>query len=748
MRACKAIITVATGRQGTRQFPVQRTESYATTMSLDGDADSFSIELGDPDNLLDLCLERDNEVRIQLFLDDAKGRTTSIFKGIVDLPQKNEGHVLMCEGRDEPSSLAVDSDAMPGRWKFVNPKAFITARAQALGITNVSIANMSNIREIVTDGSEKEWQLWYRIARMKGMYMWTDHQLGGRLVIGKLGYGIVPTYRFGQPAKGKSAEGWFGISAHSRVSNKQGRVRKVLVYGEDAKKGKALIASGIDTSITSWKKKPLNVMTDSQAKNQGDLKATADEEVFESIVGANELDLTIHDTGVLIQQNKMALVNLPSEGINNELWFVVGVARSGGPDGMIQRVRLREKGFALSKRVPDAPTLKEPDVDAANKPSASVSAYLAQFAGMKWTDSFVRATNEYGVPAGWDFAVFLGVLLAICDKETGGTFNNCRQGDASLNWVPSAQWLASPETVGISYTRAFANDGDNPMNPLHPNEAGCGPMQLTTASYKDFADKLGWNGVPMIGEYAGGRWNPDSNIRTAAKVLVDKLKAVGANPLNGDTIFLGVQAYNGSGPNAVAYADSVRQKYKLIYAPQVEASVGAVTPIVPGSATKRFSVPGHGTLMLSNATPDEAAKAITWAIGMLGDPYEWGGPRSSPPHYDCSSFVVKALANSAQYLRNILVEPTENPYSHGDNTDSIWKRGRFKAPADNELLPGDLVFFRGDPPSHVGMYIADGLFIHDPAPGKVVRINGLGEDYYSGVYSGARRVVLWPSGGD
>lgn len=747
MRNCKAIITVATGRHGTQQFPVQRVEDYAMTEAIDVDADSFNVNIGDSRNELALCLDRDNEVRVQLFLDDTRtGNLVPIFSGIADLAQRSTEKFLNLTGRDTPSSLAVDSDAMPGRWKHIKPDLFIRDHAVALGVSQVEIASMSFIKEIITDGSEKEWAFWYRIARSKGMYMWTNHQRGS-LVINKLGYSLTPTYRFGTPPPGQNMAGWYPVEDSPQTSNKQGRIRKIIVYGIDAKNGKAMISQSVDTSIAAWKRRPLMILTDSSAKNQGDLKKTADDEVFESIVGAQELELAIQDAGQPILQNRMALVNLPEHGIDMEPWFVVGVQRQGGADGFTQIVRLREKGFAITKRVPDAPQLKNAKDSAANKPTGSIVEALAGMSGIRWADSFVRATNEFGVKNGWDTAVFLGVLLSICSQETSFANIRERHGGAinDVEWQPFDVWANSGQGRGtqernqeVLYEQTFANTAKDIFNPFTPREAGVGPMQLTSVSYKNWADEYGWNGKPSTNPITGGRWNPDSNIRAAARALVEKLKAVGADPTNPDTIWVGVAAYNGSS----AYADKVRKLYKNIYGAEASGAVAAAKSLAPGSTDTAISIPGHGQLVLPADTPDEARKAINWALRRFGDPYIRGG---SGPYYDCSSFVSGALASAAQYLRNLLDEPNETTHNHGDTTYTLFKKGRFDIAWRDNLKPCDLVFFRGNPPEHVGLYLVDDLFIHASNPTRGVVIASLGEDYYRERWSGARRLIVWPN---
>lgn len=45
---------------------------------------------------------------------------------------------------------------------------------------------------------------------------------------------------------------------------------------------------------------------------------------------------------------------------------------------------------------------------------------------------------------------------------------------------------------------------------------------------------------------------------------------------------------------------------------------------------------------------------------------------------------------------------------------------------------GDLVFYYGPTPSHVGLYAGNGRIIHAPRPGKVVEQGPIGSMSYAG----------------
>lgn len=73
-----------------------------------------------------------------------------------------------------------------------------------------------------------------------------------------------------------------------------------------------------------------------------------------------------------------------------------------------------------------------------------------------------------------------------------------------------------------------------------------------------------------------------------------------------------------------------------------------------------------------------------------------------------------------------------------------------KVAAKDELQAGDLVYFKntyrkGDP-THVGIYLGEGKFVHRPTSNKPVRVDSLTEGYFSNHYSSARRLDMPASG--
>lgn len=104
----------------------------------------------------------------------------------------------------------------------------------------------------------------------------------------------------------------------------------------------------------------------------------------------------------------------------------------------------------------------------------------------------------------------------------------------------------------------------------------------------------------------------------------------------------------------------------------------------------------------------DGSAIIKTALRYLGIPYVWGG--ATPSGFDCSGLVQYVFMQHGLYL------PHYSRYQ---------AQMGFEVPLQ-DIAPADLVFF-GDPVYHVGMYIGDGLFIHAPRTGDVVKISPLAE---------------------
>ena len=97
------------------------------------------------------------------------------------------------------------------------------------------------------------------------------------------------------------------------------------------------------------------------------------------------------------------------------------------------------------------------------------------------------------------------------------------------------------------------------------------------------------------------------------------------------------------------------------------------------------------------------AVALRFAFAQLGKPYRWGaaGPRS----FDCSGLTMAAWGAAGV------------PMAHSARR----QYAAFPKVAPSDLRPGDLVFY-GRPIHHVAMYVGEGMVVHAPQAGDVVRV--------------------------
>jgi cell wall-associated NlpC family hydrolase len=110
-----------------------------------------------------------------------------------------------------------------------------------------------------------------------------------------------------------------------------------------------------------------------------------------------------------------------------------------------------------------------------------------------------------------------------------------------------------------------------------------------------------------------------------------------------------------------------------------------------------------------------AAAALAAAKSKLGSPYVWGA--TGPSQFDCSGLMQWAYKQAGLSLPR-----------------SSRQQSTFGAPVEkSQLQPGDLVFYYS-PVSHVGMYVGNGMMVHAPTSGDVVKVSPLQNNYV-----GARR---------
>jgi cell wall-associated NlpC family hydrolase len=145
---------------------------------------------------------------------------------------------------------------------------------------------------------------------------------------------------------------------------------------------------------------------------------------------------------------------------------------------------------------------------------------------------------------------------------------------------------------------------------------------------------------------------------------------------------------------------------------------------VPGLSSTPEPFAGAG-LAVPPGSP-AGVHAVVLAERFLGTPYVWGG--AAPGGFDCSGLVMYVYAQLGLSLPHF--------------TGYQWNVGRRLGPND-PLQAGDIVFFHMHSygPGHEGMYIGNGMFIHAPHTGDVVKISSLSDPAYALGYVGAVRVT-------
>jgi cell wall-associated NlpC family hydrolase len=123
-----------------------------------------------------------------------------------------------------------------------------------------------------------------------------------------------------------------------------------------------------------------------------------------------------------------------------------------------------------------------------------------------------------------------------------------------------------------------------------------------------------------------------------------------------------------------------------------------------------------------------ASDVVATALALKGTQYRNGGSEPSGG-FDCSGLVQWVFAQHG----TALPRETREQYEIGKKIDQ------------DEVRPGDLVFFKtvSKGPSHVGIALGGGEFVHAPSSRGVVRVESYTKtEYWADRWLGARRINL------
>ena len=125
--------------------------------------------------------------------------------------------------------------------------------------------------------------------------------------------------------------------------------------------------------------------------------------------------------------------------------------------------------------------------------------------------------------------------------------------------------------------------------------------------------------------------------------------------------------------------------------------------------------PDEITGTASLVSQQQAEDVTIAAVGLVGTPYRYGGntPESG---FDCSGLIGYVYRSRAG------VSPPR----------TVAQLDEFgKAISRSDLRVGDLVVFGRGTPTHAGIYVGEGRFVHAPSSGGTVRLDSLGSKYWS-----------------
>jgi len=144
--------------------------------------------------------------------------------------------------------------------------------------------------------------------------------------------------------------------------------------------------------------------------------------------------------------------------------------------------------------------------------------------------------------------------------------------------------------------------------------------------------------------------------------------------------------------------------------------------LVLGCAGPTGPRPGAG--VTSTLTAEQTNSIAIHALGLVGTPYRYGG-NTPDGGFDCSGLIGYV------YLNSVGQSPPR----------TVARMASFGSPvAMSDVRTGDLVLFGSFAPTHAGIYVGGGRFVHAPSTGGEVRLDRLDGSYWSRQPTQVRRL--------
>jgi cell wall-associated NlpC family hydrolase len=123
-----------------------------------------------------------------------------------------------------------------------------------------------------------------------------------------------------------------------------------------------------------------------------------------------------------------------------------------------------------------------------------------------------------------------------------------------------------------------------------------------------------------------------------------------------------------------------------------------------GTATAQRKVMASGALSSVRPPTREGEEALSYAVGQIGKPYEWGA--EGPAAYDCSGLTSQAWDRAGRPIPRTSQEQ--------------W--AQLPRIPLSELRPGDLVIYFPEA-THVAIYLGEGMVVQAPRPGARIKVS-------------------------